>query len=100
MVTKHAYKRAKERLSWSRHTLDRMAERAFYEGFTHKDVQSALKKYCDRLYLEGKNANNLRIYGENIFLFHDEVLITVFRLSNGLLKYVRRLEEHKKNGLT
>ena len=37
-VTKHAYKRMKERCGYSKSTCQRMAEKAFAEGVSHADV--------------------------------------------------------------
>lgn len=41
-VTKHAYKRMKERCGYSKSTCQRMAEKAFAEGVSHADVSGRL----------------------------------------------------------
>lgn len=63
-VTKHAYKRMKERCGYSKSTCQRMAEKAFAEGVSHADVSGRLDKYFYQLYCYDYSANNLRIYGE------------------------------------
>lgn len=53
-VTKHAYKRMKERCGYSKSTCQRMAEKAFAEGVSHADVSGRLDKYFYQLMLEYK----------------------------------------------
>ena len=78
--TDHAYKRAKERMGWSKKTLDKMIILAFKKGFCHADAKGRMKKYIDSLWLQYKTANNIRIYGEDIFFFKDNILLTLYRL--------------------
>ena len=80
--TTHSYKRAKERLGWSKATLDRMVEKAFDEGLAYSDTKGRLRKYIDKRFKFGE----VRIYAEHIFFFNGDVLITVYRLDNKLLK--------------
>jgi len=91
IATKHAYRRAKERLGWNKSALRGQMVKAFYHGAAHKDVKSKLRKYVDKLWLKSKNCNNIRIYGENLYLFNNEILITVYRLDNKLIKYTSLL---------
>lgn len=88
IATKHAYKRAKERLGWKKPVLDKMMIKALEEGLTHSQSKSKLNKYISKLWFTYKTANNCRIYGENIFLFNNNVLITVYRVPNELIKYI------------
>lgn len=85
-ITEHAYQRAKERLGFGRAAVDKMASKAFYDGVVHKQAKGRLKKYFDRLYFEYRTANNIRVYGENVFLFSGQTLITVYQLPNDLKK--------------
>lgn len=88
IATKHAYERAKDRFGWKSNVLDKMMLKAFNEGIEHKDTKGRLNRYISKLWFEHKKANNVRIYGENIFFFHDEVLITLYRLENSLIKHL------------
>ncbi len=88
-ITEHAYERAKERLSWRRKTLNRMAKKAFYGGLKHKDTKGKLNKYISNLYLQYRTANNIRIYGENVYFFTDCHLITLYRMPQELIKYLK-----------
>lgn len=88
-ITEHAYERAKERLSWNTKVLDKMAEKAYNEGIKHADTKGQLKKYVDKIWFKHKVCNNIRIYGENIFLFGNNRLITIYQLPNELRKHVK-----------
>lgn len=90
-ITDHAYERAKERLSWSPKVLDKMAELAFLKGYNHKDLKGSLSRYITKLWFKYKFVNNVRIYGENIFFFSENKLITLYRLPNKMCKHVKYL---------
>lgn len=88
-ITGHAYDRAKERLSLSRDAFVRQAEKAYESGIAHSQTKGNLKKFMTKLWLQYKKANNMRIYGEVIYLFHDNTLITVYQLPFNLRKYIK-----------
>lgn len=88
IATKHAYQRAKERLGWKKRVLDKMMEKAYAEGFQHADTNGAFRKYLNHLWTRYRNCENVRIYGENIFFFSQNVLITVYRLDNQYIKHL------------
>lgn len=88
-ITDHAYDRAKERLSWKPGVLDKMTEKAYLEGIKHKDTKGQLNKYITKIWFKHKNANNIRIYGENIYLFCDNILVTVYQLPGNLRQYIK-----------
>lgn len=87
-VTDHAYKRGNERLKLSNKSLLKMAGKAFNEGKKHSDFKGRMEKYFTGLYLKNKTANNIRIYGEYVYLFSQNILITVYRVPNELKKYL------------
>lgn len=89
-ITQHAYDRSKERLGFDRPATDKMALKAFTDGVAHGQAKGRLKRYFDKLYLEYKNANNVRVYGENIFLFSGSTLITVYQLPHDLKKLAQK----------
>lgn len=95
LITEHAYERAKERLKWKSKVLDKMAEKAFLEGIKHKDTKGSLMRYLTKLWFNYKHCNNVRIYGENIFFFCDNRLITVYQLPNDLRKHVKHCRQHQ-----
>lgn len=84
VITNHAYERAKERLGWTQKVLDKMSSKALSEGIKHSDTKGRLNKYITATYFSYKSANNIRIYGENVYLFDKDVLITIYQLPNNL----------------
>lgn len=62
---------------------------AFNKGFKHSDTKGTLKRYIDKLWFEHKFANNIRIYGEDLYFFCDNKLITLYRMESKLLKHLK-----------
>jgi|SRR5579859_1617971 len=89
LITEHAYERADERLSLRRESFYRLAVKAFEQGIQHSDAKGRLKKYIDGLWFKYKKANNVRIYGENVFFFKGETLITVYQIPHELKVYIK-----------
>lgn len=88
-ITDHAYDRMKERLGWNHKAGERMAQKAFEQGVTHGETRGSLHRYLDGIFLSYRNANCMRIYGEAIFLFADNVLITVYALPTRYRKLMK-----------
>lgn len=88
VITEHAYKRAKERYKWKAKVLDKMANKAFLEGVKHSETKGRLNKHINRLWMRYRTANNIRIYGEDIFFFVGNKLITLYRLESEYIKYL------------
>ncbi len=88
-ATEHAYDRAKERMKWKPRVLDRMMLKAYNDGITHSRTKGTLKRYITKLWFDYKFCNNIRIYGENIYFFSGQRLITLYRLDSKLLKHVK-----------
>ena len=82
IITNHAFERAKERLRWNNKVLIKMANKSFFDGIKHKDTNGKLNKYITKLWYDYKHCNNIRIYGENLFFFTDNKLITLYQLPN------------------
>lgn len=89
IATEHAYEKAKERLEWKPKVLDKMMQKAFDEGIQHKDTKGSLKKYITKLWFKHQTANNIRIYGENVYLFYGQTLITLYRIDNKMKKHLQ-----------
>jgi len=89
IVTNHAEDRAKERLGWNKHAIKRMAERAYETGISHADTDGKLRKYFDKLFLMEHQANNVRIYGQVVYLFSDNRLITLFMIPKNIEKSIK-----------
>ena len=92
-VTDHAAKRSKERLGLPKGVTSKNAERALHRGIKHGDTSGSLRRYLDGLYLKRETANNIRIYCNNVYIFHNEMLITVFPLPQEFRKTVEKLRK-------
>ena len=96
-VTEHAIARAKERLGWNADAVSRMAVKAFNEGIQHSETSGRLNKYFTSLYFKATSANNIRIYGEHVFLFCNNRLVTVLQLPRDLRNSVHSISKKKKS---
>lgn len=68
-----------------------MAERAYFTGITHSDTKGALRKYLNVVYLSYKDANQIRLYGDKVYIFKNTLLITVFNLPRNLISLKNKL---------
>ena len=93
IVTHHAKQRTKDRLGVSKKIADKIAKKALEHGITHAQATGRLKSYLDKLYLKHRRANNLRVYNRQVFLFTDNILITVINLPNNLIKIADKIQK-------
>lgn len=87
-VSKHACKKAKERMGWKKSTICRMAEKAFQEGVSHKDTKGTVNRYITKIWNNNMNANNIKVYGENLYIFAGETLLTLYKLPKNISKRI------------
>lgn len=90
-ITNHACDRRK-RLGLSKDTFSKTAQKAFTEGVRHCDTVGSLNRYITSLYFKNKTANNVRVYNQYIWLFTEDLLITVYPLVN---KYKKVVDKNK-----
>lgn len=96
VVTKHAQRRMKQRCGVSKNSTKRMAKKVYDFGMTHSETTGNLKKWVDSLYFFNKKANQIRLYGDKAYIFHNQTLITVVQIPQNLIKFVKR--RVKKDG--
>ena len=94
--TNHAKKRTKDRTGLSKKLADKNAQKALDFGITHGETKGSLKKLIDALYFKNKSANNIRIYHRDIYIFQNEVLITIIDLPNRYAAAADKLQKRKK----
>lgn len=90
-VSSHAKQRLKERCGFKKKACNKMAEKAFNYGITHKQTKGRLNKWITSLYFKEETANNIRIYGDNAYIFCDETLVTVIPVPAGLRKNLKKM---------
>lgn len=79
-ITDHGEHRVRERLGLKKKAVKRLAERALTEGATHGQFSGRMKRYLDRVFLDHRNASNMRVLNGYLFLFAGESLITCWAL--------------------
>lgn len=94
-ITDHALKRMKERCGIHRSAAQRLSDKAYTDGISHGETNGRLNKYITALYFQECTANNIRIFADKVFIFNDNVLITVIPLPNNLKKQVNRIRSKK-----
>lgn len=88
-ISKHAKKRLKERCGFNIKSQNRMAQKAFKDGITHKQTKGMLNKWITSLYFKNKKANNIRIYGDKAYIFCNEILVTVIQVPANLRRNLK-----------
>lgn len=68
-----------------------MAEKAFNEGITHSQTKGRLNKWITSLYFRNHAANNIRIYGDNAYIFCGETLVTVIPVPASLKRNMDKM---------
>lgn len=90
-VSKHAEKRMRERCGLNKKAVERMAEKAYYNGIKHSETRGKLNKWISHKYLAKEKANNIRICGDKAFVFCDDVLVTVLQIPRIIVKDMEHL---------
>ena len=91
-VTSHAKRRLKERCGVSKNSAMDMAERAFNKGISFENASTDLKKYISSIYIRHeKIGDNIRIYGNMVYIFDNRTLITVYPIPENLLNEMERI---------
>lgn len=97
-LSKHGRKRVEERagIGKSEKKTDRMAKLALERGYKHSETKGSLKKFLDGKFLyHNRSANNMRVYSGQLWLFHDDKLITVIPLPSKFQKDIQNYVTRK-----
>ena len=80
-ITNHGEERIRKRTGVPRKAVDRMAKRALIEGVGRCKFSGSLRRYLDGMYhAYDESANNIKVWGEKVWIFNGDVLITVMDL--------------------
>lgn len=90
-ISRHAKKRMKERCGFNKKSQGRMALKAFEEGIPHAQTKGRLNKWITSLYFNNEKANNIRIYGDNAYIFCGGTLVTVIPVPADLRKDLKNM---------
>jgi hypothetical protein len=94
-ITVHARDRARERFSMEEQSLARLAERAWYMGISLRQSKGRLRRYFDTLWESYGKADNIRLYGQYVFIFSGQVLLTLWHLPVEYRKHAHVLQSSK-----
>jgi len=83
-VTKHAGKRLAERSGLNKKSMNRMANKAFHEGICISETKGAVYSWLISRQMVNPDANNLRVYGDKVWVFADTYLLTVLQVPSKL----------------
>ena len=89
ILTKHSISRLQQRCGVSKKNALKVARRAFRTGITHAETHGELHRFLDSIYLSQKKGTNMRIYGNAVYVFKGDVLITVIRIPDNLLTEIK-----------
>lgn len=92
-LTKHAISRMKERCGISKTNAPKIARRAYAKGITHSQTTGNIHKFLDSIYLSQKKGTNMRVYGNAVYVFKRDVLITVISIPDNLLDEVKKINK-------
>lgn len=95
ILTKHSISRLEQRCGVSKKNAPKVAKRAFRTGITHAETHGNLHRFLDTLYLSQKKGTNMRIYGNAVYVFKEDVLITVINIPKNLMEDVKELKEER-----
>lgn len=94
-VTRHAEKRARQRLGIKKSAVERTAEKALEYGITHAEAKGKLSRHLDGIFTLNYKPTNLRVYNHNVYLFNGTTLITVIPLPSKFWAYADKLQRKK-----
>lgn len=94
-ITRHAFLRAKERLGLSQDAFRRIAAMAFCYGMPGEKTKGRLYNFIHAK-AENHPNNVVMLYGENLFVFKDEHLITVYQLPRDFRNYFLKIKKEEK----
>ena len=106
IITSHSIKRAKQRCGIKKNSVEQQAERAYNEGLNRIDCVGNLRKWLDYISdQEGKhsthdnNVNKFMIYGSYVWLFDNNVLVTVIDIPSHLMNSANAQRKRKEGGI-
>ena len=96
IVTKHARYRMMKRCGIGKKSVNRMAKKVYRLGVRHGETDGNLRKWVDSQYFYNQSANQIRLYGDKAYIFHNEKLITVIPVPCNLIPEVQAIRKFKE----
>lgn len=94
-ITRHATLRVRERLGIPKCAVERIVLKALSDGISYSETTGRLRSYLEWLYAQKQDANNIRIKDHYVYLFCEELLITVLHLPPEYRKAADKIARRK-----
>lgn len=79
-ITQHGEGRIRERIGVPKRAVPKLAADALAKGKSHADFAGSMRRYLDGIFLEHRNATNMRVFAQHVFIFNGDTLITAWML--------------------
>lgn len=96
VLTNHARERMKKRTNYSPTRAEQIAEEAYYCGKGVSDFKGKTKRYLENV-LQASSGDELRVLGNDIYLFGNGCLITTFPFPNKVISNNAKGGDYGKN---
>lgn len=96
IVTRHAEQRIRERVGLPKRIADKAAAKALSDGVRRTETTGRLRRYLDALYHARNEANNICVWADKVYLFHNVILITVLNLPNDYKNAYKKIQERRR----
>jgi hypothetical protein len=86
-VTDYARHRCRKRLGIPASASERMAAKAKAEGIPRTELSGGIRRYLDSRWVRHGRKNDIRVYGQDVFIFDDNRLVTAWPLPSRYRSY-------------
>jgi len=85
IVTHHGRRRLHERNGVTKGYSQKVANYIYRNGIRHKETTGQLRRIFDAVYLKKEKANNIRFWNNSLYLYKDDILITVMKVDQTII---------------
>ena len=94
-ISNHAFERAQERLSLNPKSFIKMVDKAYQKGIKESELVGDFASYINEL--RGEREQEVRIYGEFIYIFVNKLLVTVYVCPSKYVKYLKIIKQKRND---
>jgi len=84
-VTRHGEKRMRKRCGINKHSVCRMAGIVYENGIRFCETRGRIHRYLEEVDNRNEEDNELIVHGNNLYIYRDNCLITVWPLPGKIL---------------
>ncbi len=85
IVTNHGRRRLHERNGVTRGYTQKVANYIYSNGIRHRETTGQLRRVFDAVYFKKETANNIRFWNNSLYLYKDDILITVMKVEQAII---------------